>query len=147
MYLFTTSMFYISLYHAENISFCILYYSYNSRCLQSYLHWSQKKHFIVEKSRYLWWICSAMIATVLSRIQVSSNLLVLNHSFKVNEINKTTDYQTHHSAIETHFLYACERSTYTPSPPPKKKQTNKNEINKQTSHHLKKIYTCTLLFE
>lgn len=118
MYLFTTSMFYISLYHAENIPFCILYNSYNSRCLQSYLHWSQKKHFIVEKSRYLWWICSAMIATVLSRIQVSSNLLVLNHSFKVNEINKTTDYQTHHSAIETHFLYACKRSTYTPSPPP-----------------------------
>lgn len=122
MYLFTTSMFYISLYHAENIPFCILYNSYNSRCLQSYLHWSQKKHFIFEKSRYLWWICSAMIATVLSRIQVSSNLLVLNHSFKVNEINKTTDYQT---AIETHFLYACERSTYTPSPPPPKK-------NKQT---------------
>lgn len=146
MYLFTTSMFYISLYHAENISFCILYYSYNSRCLQSYLHWSQKKHFIFEKSRYLWWICSAMIATVLSRIQVSSNLLVLNHSFKVNEINKTTDYQTHHSARPISYMHA--KGPLIPHPPPKKKQqTNKNEINKQTSHHLKKIYTCTLLFE
>lgn len=126
MYLFTTSMFYISLYHAENILFCILYNSYNSRCLQSYLHWSQKKHFIVEKSRYLWWICSAMIATVLSRIQVSSNLLVLNHSFKVNEINKTTDYQTHHSARPISYMHA--KGPLIPHPPPKKKPNKQTKM-------------------
>lgn len=46
--------------------------------------------------------------------------------------------------------YMHAKGPLIPHPPPpshKKKKTNKNEINKQTSHHLKKIYTFTLLFE